>query len=87
MLYCGINIPFFFYGKVVFHCTNIPRLFLCLSAPAPFFFIFRAAPVAYGISQAKGQIRAAAASLCSHGNTRYEPHLQFTSQLAATPDP
>ena len=43
-----------------------------------FYFIclFRAAPSAYGSSQARGQIRASAASLChSHSNTRSEPQL------------
>ena len=34
-----------------------------------FFFLFRAAPTAYGGSQARGQIRATAAGLChSHRN-------------------
>ena len=42
-----------------------------------FFFLFlRAAPSAYGGSQARGQIRAAAAGLHhSHNNTRSELHL------------
>ena len=55
-----------------------------------FFFLlfFRAAPVAYGGSQARGPIRATAASLCySHSNTRSKPHLQPTPQITATPDP
>ena len=52
------------------------------------FFLFRAASTAYGSFQARGQIRAAAASLChSHSNTRFEPHLQPTPQLVAMPDP
>ena len=34
-----------------------------------FFFLFRAAPMAYGSSQARGQIRVAAADLChSHSH-------------------
>ena len=43
-----------------------------------FFFLFTAAAlVAYGSSQAKGQIGAAAVGLqYSHGNIRWEPHLQ-----------
>ena len=45
-----------------------------------------AVPVTYGGSQARSQIRAAAAELC-HSNTGSEPHLQTTSQLSATPDP
>ena len=39
-----------------------------------FFFFFRAAPTAYGCSQAKCWIRAEAAGLChSHSNDRSEP--------------
>ena len=49
-----------------------------------FSFLFRAAPTAYGNFQARGQIGIAAAS---HSNARFEPHLQPTPQLAATPDP
>jgi len=48
-----------------------------------FVFLFRAAGVAYGCSQAKGQIRAAAASH-SHSNMGSEPHLWHTPQLRAT---
>ena len=41
-----------------------------------FVFLFRAAPTAYGDSQASGPIRAAAASLPhSHSNAGSEPHL------------
>ena len=47
-----------------------------------------AAPMAYGVSQAKGLIRAVAACLCqSHSNTGSKPCLQPTPQLTATPDP
>ena len=49
-----------------------------------FFFLFRAAPSAYGSSQAGSRIGAAAAS---HGNTEAEPHLQTTPQIPAMPDP
>ena len=56
-----------------------------------FFFFFSiswAAPAAYGRSQARGQIRAAAASLRhSHSNTGSEPRLWPTPQLTATPYP
>ena len=56
------------------------------------FFVFlsfsRAAPVAYGASQARGRIRAVAAGLHhSHSNTGSEPHLRPTPQLTATLDP
>ena len=41
-----------------------------------FFVFFRAAPKAYGVSHARGQIRPVAASLHhSHSNTRFEPCL------------
>jgi len=44
--------------------------------------------MAYGSSQAKGQIRTAAASLHhSYSNTRSELHLGPTPQLMAMPDP
>ena len=54
-----------------------------------FFLVFsRAAPVAYGGSQARGPIRAVATGLCqSHSNTGSEMHLQPVPQLTATPDP
>ena len=44
--------------------------------------------MAYGSSQAWGQIRAAAADLHhSHSNVGSEPQLQPTLQLLAMPDP
>ena len=50
--------------------------------------LFRAAPAAYGRSQARGQIRAAAAGLHpSHSNAKYELCLRPTPQLMAMPDP
>ena len=52
--------------------------------------LYRAAPVAYGGSQARGQIGAVAAGLCrshSNSNARSELPLQPTPQLMATPDP
>ena len=57
-------------------------LFFCL------FAFSRAAPVAYGGSQARGLIGAVAAGLCqSHSNAGSQPRLQPTPQLMATPDP
>ena len=48
--------------------------------------ISRAAPAAYGDSQARGLIGAVAAGLCqSHSNVRSYPHLQPTLQLTAMP--
>ena len=53
-----------------------------------FFWLFRAAPMAYGGSQARGPIRAVAASHShSHSHARSEPCLRPTSQLTAMPDP
>ena len=53
-----------------------------------FFLLFRATPMAYGSSQARGQIRATAAGLChSHSNAGSKPCLQPTPQLPAMPDP
>ena len=60
---------------------------MCIS----FFYFFafsRAAPTAYGGSQARVLIRAVAAGLHkSHSNAGSEPCLQPTPQLMATPDP
>ena len=52
------------------------------------FFIFRAAPAAYGGSQASSQIGAVATGQhCSHSNAKSEPCLHPTPQLMAMPDP
>ena len=52
------------------------------------FAFSRAAPAAYGGSQARGLIGAIAASLChSHCNVGSELRLQPTPQLMATPGP
>ena len=53
-----------------------------------FFCLFRAAPKAYGSSQARDPIEAVAIGLRqSHSNTGSEPHLWTTPQLTATLDP
>ena len=54
-----------------------------------FFLAFsRAAPMAYGHSQARSLIGAAAPGRrLSHSNARSMPHLQPTPQLTAMPDP
>ena len=61
-----------------------PQVFLLF-----LFFVFsRAAPTAYGGSQAKGLIRAVAAGLRqSHSNTGSEPRLLPTPQLMLMQDP
>ena len=54
------------------------------------FCLFRAVPAAYGGSQARSQIGAAAAGLHrshSHSNAGSELHGQPAPQLMATPDP
>ena len=57
-------------------------------ASVVFFFFFRAAPTPHGISQARGQIRAIAASLHhSHSKVGFEQRLRLIPQLTATPDP
>jgi len=49
---------------------------------------FRATPAAYGGSQARGLIGAAATGLHhSHSNAGSEPRLRPTPQLMAMPDP
>ena len=56
-------------------------LFVCL------FLLFRDASAAYGSSQARGQIGAAAASLHhNHSNLGFEPPLPATPQLTAMLD-
>ena len=53
-----------------------------------FFFLFKAAPAAYGNSQAKRQIGATAAGLGhSHSNARSKLWLWPSLQFTATPDP
>ena len=53
-----------------------------------FFCLFRAAPAAYGGSQARGQIGAIAGGLRhSHSNSGSEPCLRPKPQLTATLDP
>ena len=58
--------------------TALPDALIRIESPSLFFsfFLFRAAPSVYGSSQARGQIRAAAAGLHhSHSNAGSEPHL------------
>ena len=74
--------PNFFFNMATFMGFFGVLFFFCL------FAISWAAPAAYGGSQARGLIGAAAASLRqSHSNTGSKPHLQPTPQLTATLDP
>ena len=62
--------------------TSVPQLNFFV-----IFVLFRAAPMVYGGSQARGPIGAVVASLHqSHSNARSEPLLQPTPQLTAMPD-
>ena len=62
---------------------NLPSEFVLFC-----FFLFWAALMAYGSSQTRGQIGAAAASLChSHSNSGSEPYLCPMLQLMAMMDP
>ena len=51
-----------------------------------FFLLFRAIPVTYESSQARGQIQATVPRH-SHSNAGSEPHLRPTPQFMAMPDP
>ena len=71
--------------------AGVPVLYnisLFLSYYYFFLFIFRATPVAYGGSQVRRQIGAAAAGLYhSHSSARSELRLHPTPQVTATPGP
>ena len=56
--------------------------FVCL-----FVFVFRATPVTYGSSQARGLIGADAAGLHHSHNVGSKAHMQPTPQFMAMPDP
>ena len=89
--------PLHTYYDTEFNCSapsvaNLLNFFLLVFAyVGKFFFVFclfRATPAAYGGSQAKGPIGAAASGLHhSHSNTGFELHLRPTPQLTAMPDP
>ena len=66
------------------------QLMMGLLGPTFFFFLnfFRATIMAYGVSQARGPVRATDASLHhSHSDAGSELHLHPTQQPTATPDP
>ena len=72
----------------MYYIYNLFLLFGCFFVLFCFVLLFRAAPAAYGDSQARGLIRAAAAGLHhNHSNTGSKPHLRPTPQLAAMTDP
>ena len=81
-------------SQIRFRCTIMGMpifIFLILFLFIYLFCLFvfsRAAPMAYRGSQARGLIRAIAASLCqSHSNMGSELRLRLTPQLTATPGP
>ena len=60
---------------------NLKKIYLLTDG-----LFFRAASVAFGNSQARGQIESAAANLChSHSNAGSGPQLQLTPQLVTKP--
>ena len=69
--------------------TGTPLIYLFIYLFIFVFLLFLwAAPSAYGGSQARGRIGAAAAGLHhSHSHTRSKPSLQPTPQLTTMPDP
>ena len=84
-IYSVILLYFSLSGTPIIHIVDFPsEIFFCLFF---FFAYFRAAPVAYGHSHARGLIGAVAAGLChSHSNSGSELHLRPTPQLKAMPD-
>ena len=67
--------------------SNLSLHYLLLPQYPVLFYFFKAAPGAYGSFQARGRIRAAAASLChSHSHIRSKPHLWPAPQFTATLD-
>ena len=68
--------------------VSLKYLFIYLFIYFCLFAFSRAAPTAYGGSQARGLMGAVAAGLRqSHSNSESEPCLQPTPQLTAMPDP
>ena len=71
------------YRSFIFLGRLIPKNFVFF-----FFRVFRAVPMAYGGSQARGLTGAVAAGLChSHSNAGSEPQLRPPPQLMAMLDP
>ena len=68
--------------------TNATDLLLTIIIIIIIICLLRAAPAAYGGSQARGSIGAVAAGLHhSHGNVGSKPRLRTTPQLTETTDP
>ena len=70
-----------FCGKQLIHSASFFFFFF-------FFGLFRAVPMGYASSHARGRIGAAATGLHhSHGHTRSKPRIPPALQLVAMPDP
>ena len=96
-----MNYPHHYLSSISFYSQKRGNEILAMESPGdslkllPFcccccclFAFSKAAPEAYGGSQARDCIGAVAASLCQgHSNTGSEPRLQPTPQLTATLDP
>ena len=80
-MYLVLSKKLSFIGCTIVLCTDIKAIGLPIVFVFIFFAFSRAAPAAYGDSQARGLIRAAAAGLHqSHSNTGSELHLRPTQQ-------
>ena len=80
----GRSLPLYVLGLFSARLSSTVFLFVCLFCLC----LFRATPMAYGSSQARGPVRAVAASLRqSHSNARPNLRLRPTPQLTAMPDP
>ena len=80
---CGL-LPLEWFGNEILLCStgNYGHFVVVVVCP------LRATPTAYGCSQARGEIRVAAAGLHhSHSNSGSESHLQPMPQLMAMLDP
>ena len=77
-------------SQVIMGCihTSVKYCFLGVFLLLSFFVFSRAAPEAYGGSQARGLMGAVATSLCqSHSDAGSEPYLRPTPHLTAMQDP